>query len=72
MEAKAYKVGEAYDYNLDSPELCAYEVLKNKPNSVGVSYDLHAKKCWVHNDISIPLGKLKGQWRSCHFEGKIH
>ena len=72
MEAKASQVGKAMPYNYDSPEICAYEVLKNIQNSVGVSYDSHAKKCWVHNDISIPLGKQPGLWRSFHFEGEFH
>ena len=72
VEAKAYQVGEAMQYNYDSPEICAYEVLKNKQNSVGVSYDSGNGKCWVHNDVSIPLGKQPGIWRSCHFEGKFN
>ena len=72
MHAKAYQVGEAMQYNYKSPEICAYEVLKNKQTSVGVTFDTTNGKCWVHNDISIPLGKLEGIWRSCHFEGEFH
>ena len=73
LPAKLYNERRLSQYEYNSPEECAYEALKNNDGKdpIGVTNKSDDKKCWIHDDMSIPLGRWEGTLKACQFEGNI-